>query len=332
MKLYLKETKKGLFNAGFKARADVDAFLEGKGYQAAIITIFPPECPVVKKTLARLVETASLRRKLSRCDDLFMQYPLYTYKDKPRLLSYLLGGFKGKLTILIHDIPGYRSGGAIDPELLMLLKYKPRLIVHTPAMAKRIENDGNLEKGSAEVLNLFDYLTDDIAEEPHPGGRTIIFAGNLAECGFLRRLDEIKGLKFNIYGVRSDHVRESESCRYCGKFSPEEVSKIKGDWGLVWHGPDLETSAGNIGEYLRIISSHKISLYLCAGKPVILWRESSVAQFILENNLGIVVDSLKEIPAALDALTPLQVNEIKKAVASFSSRLRNSGMLGSIIK
>lgn len=332
MKLYLKETEKGQFNAGFKARVDVDTFLEGRGYKAVNITIFGPETSSLAKKTGRIAETLSLRRRLKGDAELFLQYPLYTYRDKPWLLSFLMGRHKGPMTVLVHDIPGYRGGGAIDPELLMLLKRRPRVIAHTPAMAARIEADAGLPSGSVEVLNIFDYLTDDTAEAPTPEGRTVIFAGNLKECGFLRRLDEIKGLEFNIYGLRSDHVRESAACRYCGKFSPEEVSKIKGDWGLVWHGPDLETSAGNIGEYLRIIASHKISLYLAANKPVILWDESSVARFILDNHLGIAVKSLKDIPAALDALSAEELELIKASVVKFSKKLRHSEMLGKLFQ
>ena len=332
MKIYIKEIAEGTFNAGFKARADVDAFLEKKGFSPLNITIFGPSTSAIAKKVRRLTETVSLRKSLAGNGELFLQYPLYTYRGKSRLLSFLLGRHKGPMTILVHDIPGYRSGGAIDAELRMLLQRKPTVIAHTPAMAARIEADAGCAPGTIKVLNLFDYLTSDPAGEPTPEGRAVIFAGNLKECGFLRRLDEIKGLKFNIYGIRSEHVRESDTCRYCGKFSPEEVSKIKGDWGLVWHGPDLETSAGNIGEYLRIIASHKISLYLAAGKPVILWDESSVAQYILDNHLGIAVKSMLDIPAALDALTPEQIELIKTSVKNFSSKLRRSEMLGSIIK
>lgn len=332
MKLYIKETEEGSFNAGFKARVDVDTFLEKKGYSPLNITIFGAKTSAIAKKVRRLAETARLRHSLAGTDELFLQYPLYTYRGKTQLLSYLLERHRGPMTILVHDIPGYREGGNIDPELMMLMKRKPLVIAHTPAMAARIEADAGIAPGSVKVLNLFDYLTTDRAEEPSPEGRTIIFAGNLKECGFLRRLNEIKGLKFNIYGLRSDHVRESDTCRYCGKFSPEEVSKIKGDWGLVWHGPDLETSAGNIGEYLRIIASHKISLYLAAGKPVILWDESSVAQYILDNHLGIAVKSMLDIPAALDALTPEQLELIKTSVKEFSAKLRCSEMLGAIIK
>ena len=57
-------------------------------------------------------------------------------------------------------------------------------------------------------------------------------------------------------------IKEGPNCTYKGKFSPENISFIEGNWGLVWDGDQLETCHGKLGEYLRINSSHKISLYI----------------------------------------------------------------------
>lgn len=331
MKLYLRETKKGSFNAGFKARADVDAMLEERGFKPLNITIFDSGTSRLSVLYHRMAETRQLRRALAGDSDLFVQYPMYTYKGHLRMLKYIFGRHTGKRVVLVHDMLGYRNGGGLDAEFRLMMTGNTTVIAHTPAMARRIEADAGLLPGSVKVLNLFDYRTDDHVGAPTPDGKTVIFAGNLADCGFLRRLDEIKGISFNIYGIRSDHVRTSDTCRYCGKFEPERVSQIKGDWGLVWHGSELESSSGNIGEYLRIISSHKISLYIAACKPVILWNESSVAEFITANHLGIAVKSLLDIPAALAALTPQQKAEMAGAVQLFSTKLRAGKMLAPLI-
>ncbi len=57
-----------------------------------------------------------------------------------------------------------------------------------------------------------------------------------------------------------------------------------------------------------------------------------MAQYILDNHLGIAVKSMLDIPAALDALTPEQLELIKTSVKEFSAKLRCSEMLGAIIK
>lgn len=320
-----------IFNAGSKAVVDADAVLASRGYELAYIETFGSANKGLGKKLRRVAELFRLRSQFGQTDALFIQYPVYTYKDKNKLLEFILSRFKGKMTILVHDMPGYKKQTGIDSDFLLLTRYRPEIIAHTPAMARQIERDAALPEGSVRTLNLFDYITTDTAAEPTPGGRTVIYAGNLRDCPFVSRLAEIDSLNFNIYGVASPNVVEGPNCHYCGKFSPEQVSAIKGDWGLVWHGPDLETSAGNIGEYLRIISSHKISLYLAACKPVILWDESSVADFITEHKLGIAVKSMFDIPAALDALTPDQIAEITKNVKEYSRKLRNCEMLNSVI-
>lgn len=330
MKLRLTEINKTgdkIFNAGSKAVTDVDALLAAEGYGLAAIEMRSADKNAIVKKVQRLLDLLRLRRQIAKADELFVQFPLYTFKEKPGMIKFILSRFKGKLNIIVHDIPGYKNAQGLDEAFRVFLPWKPRIIAHTPAMARMIEKDCSLSEGSVNVLDLFDYLTADKADEPNPDGKTVIYAGNLKDCPFVSRLAEIPELDFNVYGVHSPNVVEGPNCHYCGKFSPEQVSAIKGDWGLVWHGPDLETSAGNIGEYLRIISSHKISLYLAACKPVILWDESSVADFIIANKLGIAVKSMFDIPAALDALSENEKAEIAKNVKIFSKKLRNSEML-----
>lgn len=333
MKIYLKETDRQGFNAGSKARVDADLELERAGYRPRKVTIYRPDANPLAKKIGRLLEIVRLRAAIGRGDTVFLQLPLYTFAGKKWIYRFLFGGHKGTINCLVHDIAGYRDGKGMEEELRYIISRCDTVIAHTPLMASKIAADLGMAPERVRPLGIFDYFTDDALTPANPAGKTVIFAGNLAQCTYLRRLGELpEELEFNIYGVYSDNVRESARCRYKGKFRPDNVGAIEGDWGLVWHGDALETSAGNIGEYLRIIASHKISLYLAAGKPVIVWDESSVADFIVANNLGIAVSSLFDVAPALAALTPEDHRRIAEGVAAMARKIRAGGMLTPLIE
>ena len=82
----------------------------------------------------------------------------------------------------------------------------------------------------------------------------------------------------------------------------ELVSVLDGRFGLVWDGKSAKTCGGNFGKYLRINTSHKFGLYRASGKPVVVWREGSLASFVAKKGIGISVSSLDEIPSVLSRL------------------------------
>ena len=45
--------------------------------------------------------------------------------------------------------------------------------------------------------------------------------------------------------------------------------------------------------------SHKLSLYLAVGLPVIIWEKAAEAEFVLKENVGVTVKSLYELPQRL---------------------------------
>ena len=56
-----------------------------------------------------------------------------------------------------------------------------------------------------------------------------------------------------------------------GSFLPDELpSALEGSFGLVWDGDSSKTCSGVFGEYLRYNNSHKASLYLASGFPIIV--------------------------------------------------------------
>ena len=273
--------------------------------------------------------------KFKKDDTVIVQYPVYSRMANTFFYKTMFNRFKGKLILLIHDIIYMREkeSPSSEPNLKYLLERSDYVIVHTENMKEQLIKDFSLCNKSCIVLNLFDYLTDEEPVLNNSLGNTVIFAGNLkkSKSSFIQKLSEIKGIKFNLYGKDDEHMIQSDNCFYKGCFSPENISFLEGDWGLVWDGNSIETCAGNVGEYLRLNSSHKTSLYITAGKPVIVWKHSGLARFIEDNDLGIAVETLSDIVPTIQNLSDNKKTQIVNGVLNMSKKLRNGSNLSGII-
>jgi hypothetical protein len=206
------------------------------------------------------------------------------------------------------------------------------LIVHTPAMADELKKQG--VRVPLKILILFDYLTsiNDVYKEPDI--HSVVFAGNIRKSDFVELLinNDIWNIKTFMYGVNNLEYPENSNFHYKGIFTSEDISQIKGAWGLVWDGDSIETCSSNKGLYLRYNSSHKISLYLVAEKPVIVWSQSSLRYFVEEQGIGIVVDSLLDIPELLSGITETHYREYVENVKKISEKLRAGAFLSSCLQ
>ena len=57
--------------------------------------------------------------------------------------------------------------------------------------------------------------------------------------------------------------------------------------------------------------------------PIIIWKKAAMAEFIQNNNLGIVVEDLRELDDILDNMTQEEYVNLKKSVIDMSKSLRN---------
>ncbi|MBT8943652.1 galactofuranosyltransferase, partial [Lactobacillus delbrueckii subsp. bulgaricus] len=78
---------------------------------------------------------------------------------------------------------------------------------------------------------------------------------------------------------------------------------LNSGFGLIWYGSSIETCDGAFGNYLRYNDPHKLSLYLASALPVIIWSQAAEASFIIDNNLGLTIDSLNDLPKVLNKVT-----------------------------
>lgn len=93
-------------------------------------------------------------------------------------------------------------------------------------------------------------------------------------------------------------------------------------FGLIWDGPSIETCEGTYGSYLKFNNPHKTSLYISSGLPVVIWRQAALADFVLQNKIGIVIDNLNQLDSALDSVSQQKYKEIKSNTLVIAERLR----------
>ena len=110
------------------------------------------------------------------------------------------------------------------------------------------------------------------------------------------------------------------------------VFNLAGSFGLVWDGSSITSCKGRYGEYLRYNNPFKASMYIAAQIPLIVWRQSAIAEFVLKHNIGIAVDSLEEIEKIFDTMTEPQYNRMYKNIVDLSYKVRSGYFTYNAIK
>lgn len=327
MKWYITDNIQQDYNAGSKAVIDVDFILKKNGYVPICLGYSQYKSLIVVKIILVLYRLILISLKVHKGDSIFIQYPIPINKFFRNILYKIIKYKKLHTTILVHDLNTLRFN--LNQEEDSILYFSNLVICHTPNMKKYLYEIG--VDCDIRILNLFDYLTDSICEYQSSFDTNVVFAGNLIKSGFIQNLSKIKNLSFLLYGLPELTLDCQQNVSYEGKFQPNDISKLKGDWGLVWDGDSINTCDGPLGEYLKYNSSHKASLYIAAGKPIIVWEHSALKQFVLDNNLGISVNSLEEINMKIKALNDWKKREIQDAIKEYSYKIKRGKMLEDIL-
>ncbi|MGX6427490.1 hypothetical protein [Lactiplantibacillus argentoratensis] len=66
---------------------------------------------------------------------------------------------------------------------------------------------------------------------------------------------------------------------------------------------------------------YKLSFYLAAGIPVIIWAKAAEAEFVLSNHLGYTINSIDDINNLISTITPNSYQEIIQNVHRIQLKL-----------
>ena len=306
-----------------KARVDAREILLDMGYEGVVLFHNGRAKPII--LLEIIVGCLRTVAKADKEDSVFFQYPYYSKFVHGVIFGLLSFGkrLKGyKVCILIHDVMAMRSEEWMTEKRMRALcsevktwRWVDRVICHSENMRAVFRKANDFDRYS--VLGPFDYLyngpTCKRIYSPQP---TVMFAGNLnkPKCGFVYKLPEIDGVRFDLFGPRYTGG-QTKNIHHRGIFSSDElVTHLDGQFGLVWDGDSIETCSGYFGEYLKYNSPHKFSLYLAAGVPVIVWKESALAEYVEKKCIGIIVRDLRELKKVLNGLHEQEYNKMVENV------------------
>ena len=346
MKYYLKDSflsNEYEKNAGNKARNDVEAILVSEGYKGLELKVENwYKMNFFKAQQHKYRALKSVFDQLGSGDELLIQFPIIHHTF---FISQLIKQAQNrgvKFYLVIHDIETLRHVG----NSAVKLRHKVRnyfqekaalisvdgIIVHNDIMKNALTIQG-IPSDKMVSLEIFDYLIPNFEEKSIPQKEeAIIIAGNLipTKSGYLYNLPEQPA--YNLYGMGYDESRALKNTTYFGSFMPDDLpNALQGSFGLVWDGDSSETCQGSFGNYLRINNSHKASLYLASGFPLVVWKESALAHFVLDKQCGIAVDSLHDLQKALDDLTDQDYMELSANARQVGVAIRSGDYLKTAI-
>ena len=233
-----------------------------------------------------------------------------------------------KVVTLIHDLGSMRRRKLTIQKEISRLMHADYVIASNEVMRQWLEKHGFTHHLGA--LGLFDYRSKTTHMENESNDhseKSIVYAGALAmrKNAFILQLpDVIEGYKMHIYGNRSGlpGLRESDRLVF-HDFMPADqfIERVEGDFGFVWDGDSVDSCTGNFGEYLLYNSPHKVSFYLRAGMPIIIWEEAALAQLIEKEGIGFCIGSIKQLNTRLAGITEEQMATMRDNVRRVSDNL-----------
>lgn len=317
-----------LRNAGSKARIDVEEIISQRYPKFATVRSIKKDSSFFEKALF-ILRPDSIKFMFNmifqwRKGVFFLQYPWWPFNWMYHRLIRRFA-LKHPAVLLIHDVNSLRSAipEEIDEEV-KFLNHMKAVIVHNPSMKSALVKYGL--KVPCVILYLFDYLLyDGIPKKNRNLGNRVVFAGNLGKSPFLGELPQGENeVHFNLYGIGFNaDWKENPNMSYCGSYPAEKIPyELEGSFGLVWDGESAYTCDEDLaGQYTRINNPHKLSLYVAAGIPVIVWKHAAIADFVKKEKIGFVVDSLFDISKIIHKMDDAEYNEYVQNIRELQQKV-----------
>jgi hypothetical protein len=258
-------------------------------------------------------------------------FPVYARMNS--LLLWLLSFKKGvRIICFVVDIDGIKDN---DNELL-----KKEIAAFNRFKYFVVPNDGTRDwlqmQVPSAIISTVEFL--DFLATPFEGNRKktnqVVFAGNLEKSTFLKKLRPLMevshDLHFNLYGPGyTDDMGSTPNVSYKGVANPYELpSKLEGSFGLVWDGGSIDKPEGSLGDYMRYISHHKISLYILSGLPVIVPEIAGSAPLVKKYGIGLTIKNLYEIEDKINSVSEEQYQQMRQNMKPLAKKIANGERFG----
>lgn len=335
MKKYVIDIQQGeYFNAGFKAKVDVDNILKERGFETKFLKINEAKKMKdrVNNTIIAYKQLKNVLNEIEPESVLVFQYPIDLISNRYAKAIQKCANKKNIKTVcIIHDINALHNINKLADlyykNMNMEIRFFDKfdfLISHNESMTKYLTDKG-ISEDKITNLGIFDYITEDIPVIDYDKINKVIIAGNLSKwkSGYIYLQEELKNDKYNFELYGSEYAREStEFVNYNGAFKSDELPMhINYGFGLIWDGQSIDRISGSFGEYLRYNNPHKFSLYMATGIPVVVWKESALAKFVEENKVGYAVNSLNELESIFEKITKEEYIKLSENVKTVQNKV-----------
>lgn len=342
---YITEESGKEFNALTKAREDVNHILDSLGWERMTVHRKKENQNKLLHYLRMGFLTPKDWKKIGQSMEtggvLLIQFPILNSLFFNNLAAGILEKVKAKknlkVIVLIHDLDSIRFPGEKEKQEKhekIFWDLADVIIVHNYRMKEYLRKQG-VQKPMV-ALGIFDYILEPQGiKDRESHFQEVVIAGNLDgnKAQYLRKLRELKQLEFRLYGPGFEERMKDKNVVYKGVYPPDQLpDKIQGGWGLIWDGSSLTGCQGNYGEYLKYNNPHKTSFYIAMEMPVIIWKKAAMAQFVEENQIGITVDSLEELPDILNQISYEKYKEIAGNTRKVSEKIRAGKYLQEALK
>lgn len=247
-------------------------------------------------------------------DIVICQFPTGNDLKFERELLNRLKIYQIRVVIFIHDADSIvrESNQEILSEKIRLYNLAEVLVVPSLMMRQFLLDNGIRKDMKFVIQEIWDCLLD-MSFFGTPQFRKEIHFTGIVEFEGMRNWSY--DLLLKLYAVSGN---QEQNINNMGNLPAGELISVlsKGGFGLVWY---QDTTSRQEMEYS---ASFELSRYLAAGIPVIV-PVGILNQILIErNHLGMVVNSLDEAIAVIEAMTEADYQEYVKCVGQFAQILR----------
>lgn len=310
-------------NAGSKAMRDIMDLLCNQGYKCVVS--LPTNANKLFKLLDIPILIFTILFKIRKNGVLIYFVPSNLQRIK--LLAFFKRIIKYRLICFINDVESLRVPKNNECTQREINGIKVADIILVPNNnSKDILSTEFHFKNHMIPVHVWDYLYDKCPTPKiatHYQDLPIALAGNFHFFPYLKELNKIT-CNFKIWGEKTVYIQQ-ENLIFMGTQTPEGLINdiIDCSWGLVWYGESIESCTGELSNYIKFCNSHKCGLYLAAGIPLIVWKESGMAHFVNENKVGICVESLYEAESIIKGMNDEDYNKYRDNARRIGENIRH---------
>lgn len=268
----------------------------------------------------KLEESVALETKADVNDIILFAYP--SRKGSEANDQKLIKHFKkngARVIIVTLNVDYLRYENVETKVVIDTFNAADVLITLSRKMQLRLTTDGVTTP--MILLELHDYLAAGAARRPLFEKR-LVFAGSPYKAEYLQNWTNVTPV--DVF-ARPEAINEEglpdNNVTYVGYLHPDHIAKVLNyGFGLAF---DEDSATGNFAEYQTMNLSHKISMFLAAGIPLIVNAKAASAPIIEAAHAGVLIGSLDEIDDVMNNMSEQDYLHYSNGASRLSALVRH---------